>query len=196
MPTPDHEGSSNKRLMALGAFASLLVAAAGGALIYGIVLDPAVAGPITGAVGVVVAAILQRRWEKRQELERSRREQMSPIYERLVGILKESPGEEETSEFFKDLTTKMLLYGPAPIIKEWIEFRLRGMSTASDPTNPTSLLNYEKLLLLVRKDLGHDDSELKLGDLLRIYVNDFDEMYALWAAKQASAQAKPTEIEA
>lgn len=101
MPTSDHEGSSNKRLMALGAFASLLVAAAGGALIYGIVLDPAVAGPITGAVGVVVAAILQRRWEKRQELERSRREQMSPIYERLVGILKESPGEEETSEFFK-----------------------------------------------------------------------------------------------
>jgi hypothetical protein len=196
MATPDHEGSSNKRLMALGAFASLLVAAAGGALIYGIVVDPAVAGPITGAVGVVVAAILQRRWEKRQELERSRREQMSPIYERLVGILKESPGEEETSEFFRDLTTKMLLYGPAPIIKEWIEFRLRGMSTVSDPTNPTSLLNYERLLLLVRKDLGHDDSELKLGDLLRIYVNDFDEMYALWVAEQASAQAKPTEIEA
>jgi hypothetical protein len=182
--------------MALGAFASLLIVVAIGALIYGIVLDPAVAGPIAGAVGVLVAAILQRRWEKRQELERSRREQMSPIYERLVGILKESPGEEETSEFFRDLTTKMLLYGPAPIIKEWIEFRLRGMATAGDPTNPTSLLNYEKLLLLVRKDLGHDDSELKLGDLLRIYVNDFDEMYARWAAKQASAQAKPTETAA
>jgi hypothetical protein len=110
---------------------------------------------------------------------------MAPIYERLVGILKESPGEEQTSEFFKYLTTKMLLYGPAPIIKEWIEFRLRGMSTAGDPTNPTSLLNYEKLLLLVRMDLGHDDSDMKMGDLLRVYVNDFDEMYLRWAAKQA-----------
>jgi hypothetical protein len=183
--------SSNKRLMVLGAFGFSLIIAAGGALIYGFVLDPAVAGPVAGAVGVVVAAILQRRWEKRQELERSRREQMAPIYERLVGILKESPGEEETSEFFKDLTTKMLLYGPAPIIKEWIEFRLHGMSTAGDPTNPTSLLNYEKLLLLVRKDLGHDDSELQLGDLLRIYVNDFDEMYARWSAKQALQSENP-----
>ena len=182
---PTQEDSSSKRLMALGAFGIALMVAAGGALIYGIVLDPSVAGPVAGAVGIVVAAILQRRWEKRQELERSRREQMSPIYERLVGILKESPGEEETSEFFKDLTTKMLIYGPAPIIKEWIEFRLRGLSTANDPTDPTSLLNYEKLLLLVRKDLGHDDSELKLGDLLRVYVNDFDEMYLRWAAKQA-----------
>jgi hypothetical protein len=44
MPTSDYEGSSNKRLTALGVFASLLVAAAGGALIYGIVLEPAVAG--------------------------------------------------------------------------------------------------------------------------------------------------------
>jgi hypothetical protein len=110
---------------------------------------------------------------------------MSPIYEQLVSILKDNPEEAETAEFFKDLTTKLLLYGPAPIIKEWIEFRLRGMSTAGDPTNPTSLLNYEKLLLLVRKDLGHDDSDLKLGDLLRIYVNDFDEMYIHWMAKQA-----------
>jgi hypothetical protein len=33
---------------------------------------------------------------------------MAPIYERLVGTLRESPGEEETSEFFKDLTTKMM----------------------------------------------------------------------------------------
>jgi hypothetical protein len=172
-------------MFALGVVGFLVLLVAGAALVYGLVEDPAVSGPVAGAIGVIVAAILQRRWEKGQELERSRREQMAPIYERLVGILKESPGEEETSEFFKDLTTKMLLYGPAPIIKEWIEFRLRGMSTAGDPTNPTSLLNYEKLLLLVRKDLGHDDSELKLGDLLRIYVNDFDEMYLRWAATQA-----------
>lgn len=190
------QDTPNKRLMALGAFGFLLVVATGGALIYSLVLDPAIAGPVAGAIGVIAVAVVQRRWEKKQELERSRREQMSPIYERLVGILRESPGKEETSEFFKDLTTKMLLYGPAPIIKEWIEFRLRGMSTADDPTNPTSLLNYEKLLLLVRKDLGHDDSKLKRGDLLRIYVNDFDEMYALWMAKQMRTESQPAQIEA
>ncbi|HEY2767969.1 MAG TPA: hypothetical protein VGI76_06900 [Solirubrobacteraceae bacterium] len=170
--------------IALGFVGFVVILVAGAALVYGLVEDPAVSGPVAGAIGVIIAAILQRRWEKGQELERLRREQMSPIYEQLVSILKDNPEEAETAEFFKDLTTKLLLYGPAPIIKEWIEFRLHGVS-ADDPTNPTSLLNYEKLLLLVRKDLGHDDSELRLGDLLRVYVNDFDEMHLRWAAKQA-----------
>jgi hypothetical protein len=190
--TPNHERSPNKRLMALGAFASLLIVAASGALIYGIVLDPAVAGPIAGAVGVIGAAIFQRRWEKRLELERLRREQMAPIYEQLISILKENPEEAEAAEFFKDLTTKLVLYGPSSIIREWNDFRLNGIS-ADDPTNPTSLLNYEKLLRLLRKDFGHDDSALKLGDLLRVYVNDFDEMYALWRAKQESDSGSRSE---
>jgi hypothetical protein len=184
MTSPPQEGIQNKRLAALGALAVVLLVAAGGALIYGIVVDPAVAGPIAGAVGVIVAAIVQRVWEKNQELERLRREQMAPIYEQLISTLKENPGEAVVAEFFKDLTTKLVLYGPASIIKEWNEFRLHGVS-ADDPTDPTSLLNYEKLLLLVRKDLGHDDSDLELGDLLRVYVNDFDEMYNRWLAKQS-----------
>lgn len=193
--SPQQEVGTPRTTFAIGVIGFVVMLVAGAALVYGLIEDPAVSGPIAGAIGVLVTAILQRRWEKKQELERSRREQMSPIYERLVGILKESPGEEETSEFFKDLTTKMLLYGPAPIIKEWIEFRLHGMSTADDTTNPTSLLNYEKLLLLVRKDLGHDDSELKQGDLLRIYVNDFDEMYERWTAKQElQAEGQSSEL--
>lgn len=182
--SPQQEVSTPRTTTALGVVGFVVMLVAGAALVYGVIEDPAVSGPIAGAIGVLVAAILQRQWEKKQELERLRREQMSPIYEQLVSILKDNPEEAETAEFFKDLTTKLLLYGPAPIIKEWIEFRLHGVS-ADDPTNPTSLLNYEKLLLLVRKDLGHDDSELRLGDLLRVYVNDFDEMYLRWAAKQA-----------
>lgn len=58
------------------------------------------------------------------------------------------------------------------------------------------MLNYEKFLLLVRKDFGHDDSTLVLGDLLRTYVNDFDEMYALWVARQAEAESQPAQVEA
>lgn len=56
-----------------------------------------------------------------------------------------------------------------------------------DMTDPTYLLTYEQLLFLMRKDLGHDDSTLVPGDLLRVYINDFNEMYALWMAKQAAA---------
>jgi hypothetical protein len=60
-----------------------------------------------------------------------------------------------------------------------------------DMTNPTYLLTYEQLLFLIRKDLGHDDSTLTPGDLLRVYVNDFDEMNALWLAKQGAGGGVP-----
>lgn len=159
--------------------------AAAGALVYGLIVDPTVGGPIAGAAAVVAVAIVQRRWEKRQELERLRREQMAPIYEQLIGIVKTTSGEETaTADFFQDFSTKLVLYGPPAIIKSWNAFR--ALEMPEDMTDPTYLLTYEQLLFLMRKDLGHDDSTLVPGDLLRVYVNDFDEMYALWQAKQVA----------
>ena len=40
----------------------------------------------------------------------------------------------------------------------------------------------------MREDLGHDNSGLKTGDLLRIYVNDIDELLPAWLANQATNQ--------
>lgn len=176
----------NRQLFALGLIGVAVVAVCVGALIYGLVQDPQVAGPIAGAIGVVAVAVLQRRWEKRQELERLRRAQMAPIYEQLISIVKTTGGQETaTADFFQDFSTKLVLYGPPPIIKSWNAFRTLEMP--KDMTDPTYLLTYEQLLFLMRKDLGHDDTTLMPGDLLRVYVNDFDEMYALWMAKQAAA---------
>lgn len=180
----------NRQLFALGLIGATVIAACVGALVYGLVQDPQVAGPIAGAIGVVAAAVVQRRWEKRQELERLRREQMAPIYEQLISIVKTKGGEEgATAEFFQDFTTKLILYGPPPIIKSWNAFR--ALSMPEDMTNPTYLLTYEQLLFLIRKDLGHDDSTLIPGDLLCVYVNDFDEMNALWLAKQGAGGGDP-----
>ena len=152
----------NRQLFALGLIGAAVFAACVGALVYGLVQDPQVAGPIAGAIGVVAAAVVQRRWEKRQELERLRREQMAPIYEQLTSIVKTKGGEESaTAEFFQDFTTKLVLYGPPPIIKSWNTFRALAMP--EDMTNPTYLLTYEQLLFLIRKDLGHDDSTLIPG---------------------------------
>ncbi len=176
----------NRRLFGLGLIGAACIAACVGALVYGLVQDPQVAGPIAGAIGVVAAAVVQRRWEKRQELERLRREQLAPIYEQLIGIVK-TIGEEQaaTADFFQDFSTKLVLYGPPAIIKSWNAFR--ALEMPEDMTDPTYLLTYEQLLFLMRKDLGHDDSTLLPGDLLRVYVNDFDEMRGLWIAKQAAA---------
>jgi hypothetical protein len=176
----------NRRLFALGLIGAAGIAACVGALVYGLVQDPQVAGPIAGAIGVVAAAVVQRRWEKRQELERVRREQMAPIYEQLIAIVK-TVGEEQAAaaDFFQDFSTKLVLYGPPTVIKSWNAFRALAMP--EDMTDPTYLLAYEQLLFLIRHDLGHDDSTLVPGDLLSVYVNDFNEMRAQWVARQVAA---------
>jgi len=47
---------------------------------------------------------------------------------------------------------------------------------------------WEKVLFAIREDLGHDNSGLETGDLLRIYVNDIDDLLPAWLANQATNQ--------
>jgi hypothetical protein len=99
------------------------------------------------AVAGIVVVVYQRRREKHQELERSHREQMSPIYQQLVETLKDVGEKEDGANvsFFKDLATKMLLYGPTPVVKAWIEWHRTGVS--DDPSNLAGMLAWEKVLL-------------------------------------------------
>jgi uncharacterized membrane protein YfbV (UPF0208 family) len=93
-------------LALLVAIAILLITFAG--LIYGVIEDPAVVGPLTAAAVAIGAAVLQRRWEKQQELERLHREQMQPTYTKLAETVKtidefaEKPPEEQAA-FFNQL---------------------------------------------------------------------------------------------
>jgi len=160
-----------------------IVAAAVGALAYGVIEDPAVVGPLAAAVVAVGVAIFQRRWEKSQELERLHRDEMSPIYEQLIEMVKaidefvKKPQEEQMA-FFREISTKLLLHGPSPVVKAWVAWnQVLGAQPVSVPIRAQ-----EKLLLAIREDLGHDNSTLKPGELLRLYLNeeDNDEDRALW----------------
>jgi hypothetical protein len=66
----------------------------------------------------------------------------------------ESREEAENEAFFKRLQTKLLLYGPTPVIQEWLAWRRLG-ETLSEP-NITLVLTWERVLRAIRKDLGHD----------------------------------------
>lgn len=115
-----------KLLAMLAAIAIILITLGG--LVYGVVEDPAVVGPLAAAAVVVGVAIFQRRWEKSQELDRLHREQMSPIYKELVEMIKDidkfsQKPEEEQEAFFKDLSTKLILHGPTPVISAWIAWQ-------------------------------------------------------------------------
>ncbi len=143
------------------------------ALVRGIDKDPAVVAALVTAAGTVVGLAFQRRWEKRRELDRLHRDEMGPLYEQLVETFKQAdPSQNEAAnvEFFRRWSTKIIVHGPAPVVQAWLAWS-RGF-VADDAGN---LLRWEQVLFAIRADLGHDDSKLKPGDLLRIYINDIDE---------------------
>jgi hypothetical protein len=133
--------------------------------------------------------VLQRNREKRLELERAHREQMSPIYRQLVETLKDfdafaAKPEAEQQAFFKELTTKLVIHGPTPVVVAYNVWQ-----RAVTPVTPATFLAWEGVLRAIREDLGHDNSALARGDLLRLWVreDDDEESRALWKAIKGEA---------
>jgi hypothetical protein len=167
-------------LAVLAALAIILITFAG--LIYGVIEDPAVVGPLTAAAVAIGVAIYQRRWEKSQELERLHREQMQPTYMELAETVKSidefaQKPEKEQQAFFKQLGTALLLHAPSSVVRTWVAW-LRSLG---EPL-PTSLRAQERLLRAIREDLGLKSDGLLPGDLIRLYLReeDTDEDREIW----------------
>jgi len=167
-------------LAGIVALAIILIALGG--LVYGVIEDPAVVGPLTAAAVVIGLAVYQRRWEKSQELERLHREQMSPTYTELAETVKSidefaAKPPEQQQAFFKNVSTALLLHAPSPVVRTWV----RWMRSLGEPL-PTSLRAQESLLRAIREDLGLKSEGLLPGDLIRLYLReeDTDEDRELW----------------
>lgn len=188
-------------IRAVAAFALVVatVGIVGWAIVKGVEAEPSVVGSLMTAAAAVIGVIVGRFWEKKLDLRQSHREQMMPIYEKLFvrttqGELPpkifmseewsddESLSDEERAEradfaFFMEVKRKLVLYGPAAVIREWNEWA----STIPDDAelvNASHMLGWEKVLLTIREDLGHNNAGLRSGDLLRLYITDFDESIA------------------
>jgi hypothetical protein len=162
------------------------------AVIAGVLADPSVVGALATALSAVVAVLIARSWEKRQELEQTHREQMAPIYEELfVQFTKVTASKADAAKqqvFFKELHRKLVLYGPSSIMKAWLTWLRESEALGEiEEGDARSLLLWEQVLFAIRKDLGHDDRELNAGDLLRIYVSGVDHAVQLTLADPATA---------
>ncbi len=154
------------------------------AFIRGVESDPAVVGTFSTALLGFAGLVYQRSRERSQELEKTHRAEMSPIYEQLVETVKdidkfaEKPEADQVA-FFKEIATKLTLHGPSPVVRTWIAW-LRAL-----PLKPLSvpLRAQEQLLLAIRDDLGLNNNTLKRGDLVRLYLleEDTDESREIWA---------------
>jgi hypothetical protein len=133
---------------------------------------------ITASVAILVAvitAVAGKLYEQHLKIRDELRAKKAPIYEKHIAtffklllapkITGKAPNQEEAAVAFAAVAEQMIVWGSADVIKAWNNFK-----TAAQTSQGIDLL--EGIFTAMRKDLGHDDQNLKKGELLRLFVND------------------------
>jgi len=148
--------------------------------------EPSVTAALVTALSAVILLVVQRDRENAREAARAHREQLAPLYEQLFEkFYKGVDFQDQTEvEFVERLQRKLVLYGASGVVLAWITWlrSMPGQEQNTDEADPSLLLRWEKVLLAIRKDLGHSNSDLEPGDLLRIYIYDVDKYVRPWLA--------------
>jgi hypothetical protein len=151
-------------------------------------LNPNVAAAIVAAFATVTVSVLTvvvgKRLEAAALITKEHREKKVPVYEDFIQfwfkhLFATKSGEnpltdEEVIRFLSNYTQRIMVWGSDDVIAAWVKFRYSSMNAAQSP-NPSSVLDdYEKLILAIRRDLGHKNKGFQRGDILRLFVNDVD----------------------
>lgn len=105
------------------------------------------------------------------------------IYDKIIALFfnsilasslgRQSPSELELIQEFASLTPDLILWASDEVLTIFIEFRQQG-SISSHPTEQTLL--FGKLLLAMRKDLGHQNKGLSEKLILGTFVNGIESL--------------------
>ncbi len=149
-------------------------------------LNPNVAAAIVAGFATVTVSVLTvvvgKRLEALALLTKEHREKKIPVYEDFIKfwlkyLFSRKAGEtqlsdQEVIQFLLDYTQRMIVWGSDEVIAAWVKFRYSSMGAAQRPDSNTVLIDLEKLILAMRRDLGHKNRGFKQNDILRMFVND------------------------
>ena len=143
------------------------------------------------ALGVVVAAVITqvsskqrdieaRQLEQRREIEARQFEQKRALYEEMIDIYrtvllqgnknlaqpKKRPSQQQLAAKLFDVRIKMMLWADRDIVEWWLG--LDAMTGADNPVD--ALMHFDHLILLMRAELGKDNSGLEPGDMVSMLL--------------------------
>lgn len=167
----------------------LIVLVAGGGLVVWAFIEAVQAEPaVVGSLGVALVGVLGVVWQQRQSerarLREAHRDRMTPVYYDLLGAFKRisasgmSEPDPEINELFMDLKSRQLLLGASSaMVRAFNAWQAKANELQEQDDSKGAVLAWEELLLAIRKDLGHEDSDLPPGELLRLFIIDYDEHF-------------------
>jgi hypothetical protein len=148
------------------------------AFVEAVQAEPAVAGSIGVAVVGALGVVWQQRQTEKARLREVHRDRMSPVYDDLLGVIwNKLAGSEsdqidpEVEAFFRDLKARQLMLGASSgMVRAFNEWTDLTKVAAEAGDNDAVMAAWEFLLRAIRSDLGHDDSDLPPGELLRLFL--------------------------
>ncbi len=102
---------------------------------------------------------------------------MTPVYDDLLKLVltsmdKQKRSQAKTENFMRDLKGRQLLLGGTSLmIRAFNEWEATVSAAQEAGRDSAAVFAWEDLLRAIRRDLGHDDSELDRGDLLRVFID-------------------------
>ncbi|MDL5055392.1 hypothetical protein QQ056_17825 [Oscillatoria laete-virens NRMC-F 0139] len=134
----------------------------------------------TGLVGVITLA-LSNYFTTKREIELKLREDKTKVYSSFIkgwfNVLLNKDNVnyldiQDFKQFIADFTGDLILWGSDEVIKEYSNFRELAINLEPNPN--IQILQFEKLMYSMRKDLGHKNKDLYNHELLKLFINDFD----------------------
>jgi hypothetical protein len=146
--------------------------------------EPAVVGSVATAVVGLFGVLWQQRRSEDARLREAHRNRMTPVYDDLVKMFLGSLGsgggiDAEAEDFMKDLKGRQLLLGASTeMIQAFNDWQRSAVVAQEADDSMAAIYAYEDLLRAIRRDLGHNDAELRRGELLRVFITDIDDHVA------------------
>ncbi|REB11597.1 hypothetical protein DVB69_00175 [Sporosarcina sp. BI001-red] len=143
----------------------------------------AIVTAITTFLVTFISIISAKYYERKLLIEKEMRDKKIPAYNEFIEFIfkildqenkKKKITEQEMTQFFSTFTRQILVWGSDEVIAQWSSYRRSALSEVSDGASNNSMFELEKLLIAIRKDTGHKNSNIKKGDLLRLFINDID----------------------
>jgi len=152
-------------------------------------------GTVIAAFATVVAVLVARYFEGQRDAQLVRREHLTSIYEDLIVRFTNAESASDGPDAVDAIRLfhrKVLLWGHADVVKSFVAWR---NTLPEDPDeidertpaeNMPMFLAAESFIRSLRKDMGISNRGLEEGDLLRVWVNDFDDHYRLYKAAKSA----------
>jgi len=150
-------------------------------------INPTVGAGMVAATATVIVSVISvlvsKHLEQRAILLKEHRERKTPVYEEMVKLIFRIAfadklnlpqlKENELIEKMAWFTENLVIWGSDELVLAWNRFRTISVKNQGQAGFEV-LFEVERLLLAIRKDLGHSNKGLTSGKVLGLFVNDIE----------------------